>query len=131
MYLACWAAWLVGVPAGWTYVLAAFMGAVVSGFSLSWACAKEVNAPAYAGMATSVANAGGFIAAGILQPLVGWVLDVTSGHGGNATGNFHAALGVFALFTAIGLAGAVFIRETRCRNIWSTSERVNEKRVTE
>jgi MFS family permease len=112
MYLACWAAWLIGVPTGWTYLVAFLMGVVVSGFSLSWACAKEVNAPRYAGMATSVANVGGFLAAGILQPVVGWVLDLS------APGEFRGALGVLALFTCTGVAGALFIRETRCRNIW-------------
>jgi cyanate permease len=86
------------------------MGVVVSGFSLAWACAKEVNAPQYAGMATSLANLGAFAAAGILQPLVGWVLDKTA--------SYTAALAVFACFAAIGLGGALFIRETRCRNIW-------------
>jgi MFS family permease len=113
LYLACWVAWLIGVPAGWTYAIAAFQGIAVSGFSLSWACAKEVNAPAYAGTATSVANVGGFLAAGILQPLVGWVLDLS------APGDFGAALAVLALFGSVGFAGALFIRETRCRNIWS------------
>jgi MFS family permease len=112
LYLASWLAWLVGVAQGWTYALALVMGVVVSGFSLSWACAKEVNAPQYAGMATSVANVGGFAAAGILQPLVGWVIDRS------APGDFRGALAVFAVFTGIGLAGALFIRETRCRNIW-------------
>ncbi len=112
LYLACWIAWLIGVPGVWTYGLALFMGIVVSGFSLAWACAKEVNAPAYAGMATSVANVGGFLSAGLLQPLVGWVLDMS------APGDFRPALAVFGVFTASGLAGALFIRETRCRNIW-------------
>ena len=121
LYLACWGAWLVGIPSTWTYPLALVMGAVVSGFSLSWSCAKEVNAPAYAGMATSVANLGGFVAAGILQPLVGWVLDVTSGSASGGFGNYTAALAVFAFFTSIGLAGALFIRETRCRNIWQAA----------
>jgi MFS family permease len=115
LYLGCWAAWLAGVPAGWTYALAALMGVVVGGFSLSWACAKEVNAPAYAGMAASVANVGGFLAAGILQPLVGWVLDMS------APGDYRAALWVLAAFAGTGLAGALFIRETRCRNIWGLS----------
>jgi MFS family permease len=118
LYLACWGAWLAHVPAGWTYVLAFFMGIVVSGFSLSWACAKEVNAPEYAGMATSVANLGGFVSAGILQPIVGWVLDVTASGAERAGGDFTAALGVFTLFCTAGLAGSLFIRETRCRNIW-------------
>jgi MFS family permease len=125
LYLACWAAWLVGVPEGWTYPLALLMGVVVSGFSLAWACAKEVNAPAYAGMATSIANLGGFVAAGILQPLVGWVLDVTGSSHGAQAGDFSAALAVFAMFTATGLAGALFIRETRCRNIWNDRKTVN------
>ena len=116
LYLVCWLAWIAGVPPGWTYVVAFFMGVVVSGFSLSWACAKEVNAPRYAGMATSVANVGGFLAAGMLQPLVGWILDLS------APGDFRAALGVLAFFTCIGLAGALFIRETRCRNIWTPTE---------
>jgi MFS family permease len=122
LYLACWGGWLTGVPHGWTYPFALFMGVAVSGFSLAWASAKEVNAPAYAGMATSVANLGGFVAAGILQPLVGWVLDVTASAAGGGVGNFSAALVVFAIFTAAGLAGALFIRETRCRNIWNGRE---------
>jgi hypothetical protein len=29
---------------------------------------------------------------------------------------------VLALCTSIGLAGALFIRETRCRNIWDPAE---------
>ena len=96
------------------------MGVVVSAFSLSWACTKEVNAPRYAGMATSLANIGGFLAAGILQPVVGAVLD------SSAPGDFRPALAVLALFTCAGLGGALFIRETRCRNIWTDSgERVN------
>jgi sugar phosphate permease len=116
-YLACWLAWLIGVPEEWTLALAAIMGVALSGFSLSWACAKEVNAPAYAGMATSIANVGGFVAAGILQPLVGWVLDVTRS-GSTGDGSFDAALALFAVFACSGLAGSLFIRETRCRNIW-------------
>ena len=118
LYLACWGAWLAGTPPGWTYALAVFMGIVVSGFSLSWACAKEVNAPQYAGMATSVANLGGFVAAGVLQPLVGFVLDLTAS-AARPAGDYIAALTVFALFTATGVAGALFLRETRCRNIWT------------
>ena len=62
---------------------------------------------------------GGFVAAGILQPLVGWVLDLS------APGDYRAALIVLAFFTSIGLAGALFIRETRCRNIWNLSGEVS------
>lgn len=117
-YLACWFGWLSGVPVGWTPVVAAAMGVALGGFSLSWACAKEVNAPAFAGIATSFANLGGFIAAGILQPLAGWLLDVFGRVGQSAQTRYEPALYAFALFAAIGVAGALFMRETRCRNIW-------------
>jgi MFS family permease len=99
------------------------MGFIATGFTLSWACAKEVNRPRYAGMATGVANTGGFLAAGILQPLVGWVLDRSTVYA-NATPDFRPALTVFLLFAVCGLIGALFIRETRCRNIWVDEERL-------
>lgn len=120
-YLACWAAWIYGVPPGWTYAVAAATGCCGCGFSLAWSCAKEVNQPRYAGTAISVANTGGFLAAGILQPLVGWVLDVSTGGAAHtaALAEFRAGLAVLAAFASIGLAGALFIRETRCRNIWT------------
>ncbi|MGE5524672.1 MAG: MFS transporter [Rhodospirillaceae bacterium] len=121
LYLACWAAWIAGVPERWTYAMAAATGLTASGFSLAWSCAKEVNRPRYAGTAISVANTGGFMAAGILQPLVGWVLDMaTAGAPHAATAaQFRGGLAVLALFATIGLAGALFIRETGCRNIWA------------
>lgn len=121
LYLACWGAWMAGVPREWTYAMAAATGFTSTGFSLAWSCAKEVNRPRYAGMAVSLANTGGFLAAGLLQPLVGWVLDLaTGGNAGSATAtDFRAGLAVLAACAAIGLAGALFIRETRCRNIWA------------
>jgi MFS family permease len=123
-YCACWGVWFSGaVPAGWTYVLCAFMGFTTTGFTLSWACAKEANPHRYAGMGIAVANTGGFAAAGILQPLVGWVLDLAGGGAGHyAAEDFRAGVAVLALFAAIGLTGALFIRETYCRNISSDSQ---------
>lgn len=113
-----WAAWVSGiVPASMTLVVFAMMGFCATGFTLSWACAKEVNRPRSAGMATSIANIGGFLAAGVLQPLVGWVLDRTIDPL-HPVGNFRYALATLAAFAACGLVAALFIRETRCRNIW-------------
>jgi hypothetical protein len=51
------------------------MGLLIPGFTLSWTIAKEANPPQYSGIATSVVNVGIFLGTGILQPLVGWVLD--------------------------------------------------------
>jgi MFS family permease len=124
LFLGCWAAWLAGIDARYTYLMAALMGLCMTGFSLAWACAKEVNRPRYAGMAISVANTGGFLAAGILQPLVGWVLDVSAGGVANATTleHFRPALATLASFTLIGFIGSLFIRETHCRNIWGRQD---------
>lgn len=127
LYCTFWAAWLSGVvPAAATYAVFALMGFIATGFTLSWACAKEVNRPACAGMATGLANTGGFLAAGILQPLVGWVLD-QSPPGTQALSAFRPALGVLMLFALSGLIGALFIRETRCRNIWAEEQRRNHR----
>ena len=118
LYCGFWFAWIGGVvPPGMTYVVFGLMGFVATGFTLSWACAKELNRPQYAGMATGLANTGGFLAAGILQPLVGWVLDRTAESQGSP--DFRPALAVLALFAVCGLIATLFIRETRCRNIWA------------
>ena len=69
------------------------MGLLIPGFTLSWAVAKEVNRPEHSGMATSVVNLGIFLGAGILQPLVGCVLDRgrAAGDGGAGVGPRAAA----------------------------------------
>lgn len=118
LYCGCWALWLAGVPREWTYAMFLLMGLCSPGFVLAWAYAKEVNRPRYAGMATSLANSGGFLAAGILQPLVGWVLDRAAGGGPYTLEAFRAGFAVLGVFALIGLAGALFLRETQCRNIW-------------
>ena len=118
-YCCMWAIWIVGVPREWTWVMFALTGICAPGFVMAWIYAKEVNRPRYAGMGTSVANAGGFLAAGILQPLVGWVLDRASAGGAYTLNSFRMALAVLMLFALIGLAGTLFMRETHCRNIWA------------
>jgi MFS family permease len=121
IYLGCWIAWLSGIAAipGASYAVSAVMGASVCGLTLSWACAKEVNPPNYSGIAISLVNTSAFLAVGLLQPMVGWLLDRSAA--GAAYTGAHYAPGI-ALLTAcagIGLAGALFVRETHCRNIWA------------
>jgi hypothetical protein len=122
VYVALWAAWLIGVPGEWTLAMCVMMGVAAPGFTLAWSCSKEVNPPQHAGMAISVANTGGFLAAGILQPLAGALLDWSKGANGTMVSgtmtDFRLALSALAAFAVIGLIGALFIRETRCRNIW-------------
>jgi MFS family permease len=132
LYLVCWMMWIAGVAdiaPGMTYAVSMLMGFSATGFTLSWTCAKEVNRPRYAGMATSLANTGGFLAAGILQPLVGWMLDRSAAHDTalSALDAFRPGLAVLAAFALIGFVGALFIRETQCRNIWSESKLQEQK----
>lgn len=120
LYLSVWAVWLVGVQGEWTLFLCVLTGMVAPGFMFAWSVAKEVNPPEHAGMAISVANTGGFLAAGILQPLAGAMLDASKVAGSAATQtDFRFAMAPVALFAVIGFAGAVFVRETHCRNIWA------------
>ncbi len=91
LYALSWAPWLLHVQWPMPATLAWFflMGLLIPGFTLSWTVAKESNPPEFSGIATSVVNVGIFLGTGILQPLVGWILDrgreagdVTQGWGG-------------------------------------------------
>jgi sugar phosphate permease len=125
VYGLIWLAWLTGVtmPLAASYALFALMGLSTAGFTLTWACAKEVNPPQLSGMSTSVTNMGGFLGGALLQPLVGWVMDrwwdgaVANGVRIYSAENFKYG---FLLLVAVAWFGALSawrIRETRCRNI--------------
>jgi MFS family permease len=120
IYLACWIAWLAGVAAipGASYIVSAVMGASVCGLALSWACAKELNPPRYSGIAISVVNTSGFLAVGLLQPMVGWLLDRSAAGAAYTGAHYLHGVLLLAAFAGIGVAGALFVRETHCRNIW-------------
>jgi len=130
-YCALWLVWLAAVrmPLGLSYTLFAAMGLATAGFSLTWACAKEVNPPHLSGMSTSVTNMGGFLAGALLQPAVGVLMDLgwdgalVDGVRQYSTATFRVGLG---LLFAAGLGGALasfFVRETGCRNVWQPAAR--------
>jgi len=107
-------------PSASAAVIAALLtGLAVPGFTLTWAIAKEVNPPQSAGMAIAIANIGGFVASGVLQPLVGWVVDSGAGvvAGGSADA-YRLGIGVLVAWSLIGIFAACRITETRCRNVW-------------
>jgi predicted MFS family arabinose efflux permease len=127
LYALIWLVWLSGsaLPLAVSYSLFALMGLLTASFTLTWACAKEVNPPLLSGMSTSVTNMGGFLAAALLQPLVGWVMDLTWQGGLSDAGarvytpaDFHAGLLLLAGTAGFGALASWWIRETRCRNIW-------------
>jgi len=66
-------------PGFYAYLLYGLIGVSASGFVVSYAAAKEVCAPANAGMAIALVNTGLFLGAAIMQPAFGWVMDLTWG----------------------------------------------------
>ena len=121
-----WLVWLSGIalPPVASYALFALMGLTTASFTLSWACAKEVNPPALSGMSTSVTNMGGFLAGALLQPLFGWVMDLGWQGEMLAGARIYDAAAwrngvlVVTLCALLGAVASWWIRETRCRNIW-------------
>lgn len=127
--LACcaiWLVWLSGVrmPVAASLALFGLMGITTAAFTLSWACAKEVNPPQLSGMSTSIVNMGGFVSAALLQPIVGLIMDrgwdgaVVAGVRQYAPDTFTPALALLAAIAVSGTLASLFLRETRCRNIW-------------
>ena len=127
LYLLIWLVllWDLALPLFASYALFSLMGLVTAGFTLTWACAKEVNAPQLSGISTSVTNMAGFLAGAVLQPLVGCVMDQRWQGGLTSTGarlftadDYHAGLLLLTAVAAFGALASWWIRETGCRNIW-------------
>jgi|OpeIllAssembly_1097287.scaffolds.fasta_scaffold65545_2 sugar phosphate permease len=114
LYALSWLPWLLGLrfPLWGSYAWFLLMGLLAPAFVLTWTVAKEVNRPEHAGMATSVVNVGIFLGTGILQPLIGWLLDR-----GRAAGTVNEAwfTVVAVLFGAavFGFVAALFVRTRR------------------
>ncbi len=119
VYCLCWVILWSGAQMSGTlsYFLFLAMGLSAPSFTLSWACAKEVNPPALSGMATSVVNVGGFLGTAIMQPLVGWAID--RAHAGSelplGLSDYQAGMGIMLGFSLTGLVAILFVRETYCR----------------
>jgi sugar phosphate permease len=119
VYSLCWLPLLLGMQMGSvaSHTLFFVMGLAAPSFTLSWACAKEVNPPALSGMATSVVNVGAFLGTAILQPLVGWAID--RAHAGSELPlglvDYQSGMGIMLGFSLLGLLAILFVRETYCR----------------
>ncbi len=126
LYCALWLVWLsaLRMPLAASFALFALMGLATASFSLTWACAKEVNPPQLSGMSTSVTNMGGFLAAALLQPAVGALMDagwdgaIVDGVRLYSVTTFRLGIGLLAAASLFGALSTCFLRETGCRNIW-------------
>ncbi len=125
LYVTCWLPLLLGwqLHRGWSHILFFLMGLGAAGFTLTWACAKEVNRHALSGMATSLVNTGAFLGAAILQPLVGWVIDHAAGGSGlpislkPGLAQYQVGIAVLFGFALFGWLASFALRETRCRYV--------------
>ncbi len=120
VYLLCWLllVWAPVLPPLFSYPLFLAMGLGAAGFTLSWACVKEVNPHALSGMATSVANTGAFLGTGILQPLVGWGIDRAAAAGVvDGAAQFRSGMLILLMFVVLGVIGGWRVRETYCRYV--------------
>jgi sugar phosphate permease len=112
LYAATWlplllrADWTVWATLAWFLL----MGLAIPGFTLTWAIAKEVNRPEHSGIATSVANVGIFLGTGMMQPLVGYVLDRGRAGGDLALAWQHAMV-LMASAAAFGALASFLVRE--------------------
>ena len=120
VYVLCWLPLLWGGPLPLTASLALFalMGASIAGATLVWACAKEVNPPAFSGTSTSVVNTGGFLGPALFQPLVGLVLDLSSRGAAHSLDDWRRGVAVLFAFALFGWLCTFFVTETHCRNIY-------------
>ncbi len=114
LYALSWLPWVPHVdwPLAATLAWFALMGLLIPGFTLTWTVAKEVNHPAHSGIATAVVNVGIFLGTGILQPLVGALLD--SGRAaGDPGGGWERGILLLAGTAAFGAAMTLFVRRRR------------------
>ena len=97
-------------PLAATIAWFALMGLLIPGFTLAWTVAKEVNRPEHSGIATSVVNVGIFLGVGILQPLVGWVID-RGRAAADIAGAWDDAVLMLAGAATLGAASTLFVKE--------------------
>jgi sugar phosphate permease len=109
LYLLSWLPWVwqVDWPLAATLAWFLLMGLLIPGFTLSWTIAKEANPVEFSGIATAVVNVGIFLGTGVLQPLVGWVLD-RGRTTGDAAAWEHAIL-VMAGAAALGAVASFLV----------------------
>ena len=125
LYLAVWGvieagAWTPGIAGmAWFGLLGFGSGA----FVLTFACAKESVAPALSGMAVALVNTGAFLGAAILQPLLGWMMDLTW-NGALANGvrlygpsDYRTGFLLMLVGALLAVISALFFHETRCRQL--------------
>jgi predicted MFS family arabinose efflux permease len=97
-----------------------FAGVMVTGFAF----AKESVPARFAGTAGGVANMGSMTGPMVLQPAIGFLLDMNWSGAVSASGarlydaaSFRVAFGLLLVWLAVSLLATLFARETHCRQM--------------
>jgi MFS family permease len=110
-----------GLPLLGAAVLIAFNGAAASTMTLCFACAREHNVPAASGAAYGLVNTFVVGSGALLQPLIGWLLDLrwdgtmVDGARVYAPEAFRWALTVLPAASTLGLVSALLSKESHGR----------------
>ena len=133
LYAVCWIALVLPdrarLPVPWLVPFFLVMGLAASGLVLVWSCVREVNDPARVGIAIGFCNVPIFLGVALLQWLTGVILDarwtgLTSGGARHYPPAAYAAAFTVCLVLAAGaLVAALRVTETRCRNVWTPTDR--------
>lgn len=129
LYLATWLVlsfWNEGKPPlAAIPILLFLMGIFCSPMALIWACAKEVSHPSMVGLATGVANIGGFLGGAVMQFVFGYVLDLkwqgllVDGLRIYPLEAYQVAFLAASCIVLISVVSSFFIKETYCKNIYA------------
>ncbi len=109
---------------GWSgLLLYGLVGLGAGGFIVTFGAAKEVVAPSIAGMAIAVVNTGVFLGAAIVQPLFGWLMDLSwdgttiEGVRRYSAGDYGNGLWLCFGVTLLSAVAGLRLRETYCCNL--------------
>lgn len=130
-YAACWAGLALPapgrVPPALLIALCFLLGLTSSAIILVFACVREVNDPAYTGLAIGFPNSLAFLGIGLLQWRLGAILDarwegvLLDGVRVYAGEAYRAAFAVCLVLALLAFVMSCLITETRGRNVWGGS----------
>jgi sugar phosphate permease len=112
--------WRPGAAALGLFLL---LGLSAGSFVVAYAHAKEVTAPALAGMAIALVNTGLFLGTALFQPLFGGAMDfgwdgrLAEGVPVYAASDYRRGLWLLTGFAALAALASRFLVETNCRNV--------------
>lgn len=119
--------WNGGKPPMWgIYLVIILINIGSSPVFMALAYAREVNPPALAGMAAGVVNVGSFVGAGLMQPLVGlmlekyWTGELINGARVYPLEAYQVGFMCCATAMGIGWIATLFMKETKCKNIYNS-----------